>query len=168
MWHIWFMGLAAPIFAGKSHTGQKSSLSSSKCTQSWQKLLSAPHHTWKSLTLLASTEAEPLVIFKTQTSHLPQKKSQEVKPSRVISPFCVGFSAEHWVSVGFSPEIQVWRHWQPPLSAEPWPTEFSIRAGKTWLHTQSKHKAPAEFSTFIKKNAQPEEIKTPGFTSHWF
>lgn len=28
--------------------------------------------------------------------------------------------------------------------------------------------APAEFSTFIKKNAQPEEMKTPGLTSHWF
>lgn len=74
MWHIWFMGLAAPIFAGKSHSGQKSSLSSSKCTQSWQKLLSAPYHTWKSLTLLASTEAATPVVYKTQTSHLPQKK----------------------------------------------------------------------------------------------
>lgn len=80
MWHNFFMRLAAPIFAGKSHSGQKSPLSSYKRTPSWQKLLSPPHHTWKSLALLASTEVATLVVLKTQTRHLRQQNHKRLSP----------------------------------------------------------------------------------------
>lgn len=125
MWHVWFLwGWLHKYLQGNPRLARKAPWAAPNAPRADKSCFLPPHHTWKSLTLLASTEAATPVVYKTQTSHLPQKKSQEVKSSRVISPFYAGFSAGHCVFVGFIPEIQVWRHWQPPLSAELWPTVF--------------------------------------------
>lgn len=165
MWHLWFMGLAAPIFAGKSHPGQKSSLSSSKCTQSWQKLLSAPQHTWKSLTLLSSTEAAISVIFKTQINHLPPKKSQEVKCSNQGD-----FSLPHWVqcrTLDFC-WLYSWHSFRFGGTGRAGTNSFPSVLGKHDFTPKANTRPLLNLALSEKKNAQPEEMKTPGFTSHWF